>query len=46
MPPTVGAARTLDLDAIRFPETRAYVEEVLEKRQEYRDKYADDLGIR
>ena len=30
----------------RFPETRAYVEEVLEKRQEYRDKYADDLGIR
>jgi soluble lytic murein transglycosylase len=38
-----GAA--LDLDAIRFPETRAYVEEVLEKREEYRDKYADDLGL-
>ena len=37
---------TLDLDGIRFPETRAYVEEVLEKRQEYRDKYPDDLGIR
>jgi soluble lytic murein transglycosylase len=36
----------LDLDAIAFPETRAYVEEVLDKRQEYRDKYADDLGIR
>ena len=38
-----GAA--LDLDAIRFPETRAYVEEVLDKRQEYRDNYADDLGL-
>ena len=37
---------TLDLDGIRFPETRAYVEEVLDKRQEYRDKYPDDLGIR
>ncbi len=36
----------LELDAIAFPETRAYVEEVLDKRQEYRDKYADDLGIR
>ncbi len=36
----------LGLDAIRFPETRAYVQEVLEKRLEYRDKYADDLGIR
>jgi soluble lytic murein transglycosylase len=36
----------LSLDGIGFPETRAYVEEVLEKRQEYRDTYADDLGIR
>jgi len=36
----------LNLDGIGFPETRAYVEEVLQKRQEYRDKYADDLGIR
>jgi len=36
----------LSLDGIGFPETRAYVEEVLEKRQEYRDAYADDLGIR
>src|SRR6476646_9045784 len=36
----------LDLDGIAFPETRAYVEEVLDKRQEYRDKYADDLRIR
>jgi soluble lytic murein transglycosylase len=36
----------LDLEAIGFPETRAYVEEVFEKRQEYRNKYPDDLGIR
>ena len=35
----------LDLDGIGFPETRAYVEQVLDKRQEYRDKYADDLGL-
>jgi len=35
----------LDLGAIGFPETRAYVAEVFEKRQEYRDKYADELGI-
>jgi len=36
---------SLELDGIGFPETRAYVEEVLDKRQEYRDKYADDLGL-
>lgn len=35
----------LDLAAIQFPETRAYVEQVLDKRREYRDKYADDLGL-
>ena len=29
---------------IPFPETRAYVEEVLQKQQEYRDKYAKELG--
>lgn len=29
---------------IPFPETRAYVEEVLEKRGAYRDKYAKELG--
>ncbi len=33
------------VDAIRFPETRAYVQEVLEKRLEYRSQYADDLGL-
>ena len=30
---------------IPFPETRAYVENVLERRGEYRDNYADDLGL-
>lgn len=34
----------LTVDAIPFPETRAYVEEVLDKRQAYRDKYAKELG--
>jgi soluble lytic murein transglycosylase len=35
----------LELDDIQFAETRAYVEEVLEKREQYRDDYADDLGL-
>jgi soluble lytic murein transglycosylase len=30
---------------IAFPETRAYVDEVLGKRQDYRDQYAQDLGL-
>ena len=30
---------------ISFPETRAYVAEVLDKRQDYRDEYASDLGL-
>jgi soluble lytic murein transglycosylase len=37
-----------DFDAsedIPFPETRAYVENVLERRGEYRDHYADELGL-
>ncbi|MFL5870072.1 MAG: lytic transglycosylase domain-containing protein [Solirubrobacterales bacterium] len=35
----------LELDDIRFAETRAYVEQVLSKRDQYRDNYADDLGL-
>ncbi len=35
----------LELDDIGFPETRAYVENVLERREQYRDNYADDLGL-
>ncbi|HET7573536.1 MAG TPA: lytic transglycosylase domain-containing protein [Solirubrobacterales bacterium] len=36
----------LDVDGIRFPETRAYVEEVLDKQRAYRDEYARELGYR
>jgi soluble lytic murein transglycosylase len=35
----------LRLEDIQFPETRGYVAEVLDKRQEYRNKYAEDLGL-
>lgn len=34
----------LSVDGIPFPETRAYVEEVLDKQRAYRDKYARELG--
>jgi soluble lytic murein transglycosylase len=30
---------------IPFPETRAYVENVTERRKDYRENYADDLGL-
>ena len=30
---------------IPFPETRAYVDEVLAKQQDYGNKYADELGL-
>ena len=36
----------LRVEEIPFPETRAYVEEVLEKRVEYRDEYDQELGYR
>ncbi|MGE5282047.1 MAG: lytic transglycosylase domain-containing protein [Chloroflexota bacterium] len=36
----------LTLAGIRFPETRAYVEEVLDKQRAYRDEYAKELGYR
>jgi len=34
----------LELEDIEFPETAAYVEDVLEKRAAYREKYARELG--
>ncbi len=34
----------LTVSEIPFPETRAYVEEVLDKRREYREEYAKELG--
>lgn len=36
----------LTVDEIPFPETRAYVEEVLEKQREYREEYPRELGYR
>lgn len=35
----------LELDDIAFSETRAYVEAVLEKRELYRENYAEELGL-
>lgn len=34
----------LTVEEITFPETRAYVEEVLEKKEEYRHEYGKELG--
>lgn len=34
----------LSVDGIPFPETRAYVEEVLDKQRAYRDEYPRELG--
>jgi peptidoglycan lytic transglycosylase len=34
----------MGLGDIRFDETRGYVEDVLDKQKEYRDKYARELG--
>ena len=34
----------LTIEDIAFPETRAYVEEVLEKKDEYRREYGSELG--
>jgi soluble lytic murein transglycosylase len=36
----------LTVGGIPFPETRAYVEEVLDKQRAYRDEYAKELGYR
>jgi soluble lytic murein transglycosylase len=35
----------LEFESIPFPETSAYVESVLELRKQYRESYADELGI-
>ena len=40
-----GSSAFRSAEHIPFPETRAYVENVLERRGEYRDNYADDLGL-
>jgi len=35
----------LEIDDIVFPETRSYVESVLEKRRLYAENYAEELGL-
>jgi soluble lytic murein transglycosylase len=40
-----GAGEFESRENIPFPETRAYVANVLERRGEYREHYADDLGL-
>ena len=40
-----GGVEAFDLPDIEFPETRAYVANVLERRGEYRDHYGDELGL-
>jgi soluble lytic murein transglycosylase len=35
----------LEVEDIEFPETRAYVENVLEEREEYREGRAEELGL-
>jgi peptidoglycan lytic transglycosylase len=40
-----GSARTLRLDDIPFAETRAYVSRVESAKQDYRKRYASELGL-
>jgi soluble lytic murein transglycosylase len=35
----------LEIDDIGFPETHAYVHDVLEKQEQYRENYAAELGL-
>ena len=35
----------MKIDDIEFPETYDYVEDVLDRRDEYRQKYGDELGL-
>jgi soluble lytic murein transglycosylase len=36
---------SLETDQIPFPETRAYVDNVLERRGQYRERYGSELGL-
>ena len=40
-----GAEEFRSAEHIPFPETRAYVENVTDRRRDYRENYADDLGL-
>jgi soluble lytic murein transglycosylase len=39
-----GGAK-LETEDIEFPETRSYVDQVLQKREEYRDNHGEALGL-
>jgi soluble lytic murein transglycosylase len=40
-----GASEFDSAEHIPFPETRAYVENVMDRRADYRQNYAEDLGL-
>jgi peptidoglycan lytic transglycosylase len=40
-----GADEFKSAEHIPFPETRAYVQNVMDRRGDYRDNYADELGL-
>jgi soluble lytic murein transglycosylase len=40
-----GGIDSFEADDVPFPETRAYVENVLDSRGDYRERYGDELGI-
>jgi soluble lytic murein transglycosylase len=40
-----GGPGDFDQEDIPFPETRAYVENVMDRRGDYRENYAKDLGL-
>jgi soluble lytic murein transglycosylase len=40
-----GGTDSFEIGDIRFPETRAYVVNVLDRRGEYREHYGDELGL-
>jgi soluble lytic murein transglycosylase len=40
-----GGTDSFEIGDIRFPETRAYVANVLDRRGEYREHYGDELGL-
>ena len=40
-----GAGEDFEIADIPFPETRAYVDNVLDRRDEYAEHYSDELGL-
>lgn len=40
-----GGRDSFDSDDIAFPETRHYVDNVIERRDQYRERYSEELGL-